>query len=140
MVAVPGEQKGCDARTHHACARSAAELHEGRAGDPRPGDARPRPARRAHRAALRRTDVRGFLRPARPAPAGRGPGGRFGQPRAADGRRADRPGTIGHLAREGPPADAGPLVGNPMIDTLLASMDRFDTAAARTGLGLPDRY
>ncbi len=32
------------------------------------------------------------------------------------------------------------LVGNPMIDTLLASMDRFDTAAARTGLGLPDRY
>ena len=32
------------------------------------------------------------------------------------------------------------LVGNPMIDTLLASMDRFDTAAARAGLGLPDRY
>ena len=32
------------------------------------------------------------------------------------------------------------LVGNPMIDTLLASMDRFEVAAARTGLGLPDRY
>src|SRR6185437_7240705 len=28
----------------------------------------------------------------------------------------------------------------PMIDTLLASMDRFDTAAVRTGIGLPGRY
>ena len=50
------------------------------------------------------------------------------------------PEAIGHLAREGRPANAVHLVGNPMIDTLLASMDRFDTAAARTGLGLPDRY
>ena len=50
------------------------------------------------------------------------------------------PEAIGHLAREGRPADGVHLVGNPMIDTLLASMDRFDTAAARTGLGLPDRY
>jgi len=50
------------------------------------------------------------------------------------------PEAIGHLAREGRPAEAVHLVGNPMIDTLLASMDRFDTAAARTGLGLPDRY
>ena len=50
------------------------------------------------------------------------------------------PEAIGHLAREGRPADAAHLVGNPMIDTLLASMDRFDMAAARTGLGLPDRY
>src|SRR6478752_4260921 len=46
----------------------------------------------------------------------------------------------GHLAREGRPADAVHLVGNPMIDTLLASMDRFDTAAIRAALGLPDRY
>ena len=50
------------------------------------------------------------------------------------------PEAIGHLAREGRPANAAHLVGNPMIDTLLASMDRFDTDAARTGLGLPDRY
>ena len=41
MVAGPGERKGCGARTNHARTRSAAELHEGRAGDPRPGGARP---------------------------------------------------------------------------------------------------
>jgi UDP-N-acetylglucosamine 2-epimerase (non-hydrolysing) len=50
------------------------------------------------------------------------------------------PEAIGHLAREGRPAGAVHLVGNPMIDTLLASMDRFDTAAIRAELGLPDRY
>jgi UDP-N-acetylglucosamine 2-epimerase (non-hydrolysing) len=50
------------------------------------------------------------------------------------------PEAIGHLAREGRPAGAVHLVGNPMIDTLLASMDRFDTAAVRAELGLPDRY
>jgi len=50
------------------------------------------------------------------------------------------PEAIGHLAREGRPADAVHLVGNPMIDTLLASMDRFDTAAVVAELGLPDRY
>jgi UDP-N-acetylglucosamine 2-epimerase (non-hydrolysing) len=50
------------------------------------------------------------------------------------------PEAIGHLAREGRPAGAVHLVGNPMIDTLLASMPLFDTAAVRTGLGLPDRY
>ncbi len=38
------------------------------------------------------------------------------------------PEAIGHLAREGRPASSVHLVGNPMIDTLLASMDRFDTA------------
>jgi UDP-N-acetylglucosamine 2-epimerase (non-hydrolysing) len=32
------------------------------------------------------------------------------------------------------------LVGNPMIDTLLAHLDRFDVAAARAAAGLPDRY
>ena len=50
------------------------------------------------------------------------------------------PEAIGHLAREGRPASSVHLVGNPMIDTLLASMDRFDTAAVRAELGLPDRY
>jgi UDP-N-acetylglucosamine 2-epimerase len=50
------------------------------------------------------------------------------------------PEAIGHLAREGRPAGAVHLVGNPMIDTLLASMPLFDTAAVRAGLGLPDRY
>jgi len=39
------------------------------------------------------------------------------------------PEAIGYLAREGRPADAVHLVGNPMIDTLLASMDRFEAAA-----------
>src|SRR5215467_16107880 len=50
------------------------------------------------------------------------------------------PEAIGHLAREGRPATAAHLVGNPMIDTLLASMDRFDSGAVRTGLELPGRY
>jgi UDP-N-acetylglucosamine 2-epimerase (non-hydrolysing) len=50
------------------------------------------------------------------------------------------PEAIGHLAREGRPADSVHLVGNPMIDTLLASMARFDTPAARAALGLPERY
>ena len=50
------------------------------------------------------------------------------------------PEAIGHLAREGLPASSVHLVGNPMIDTLLASMDRFDTAAVLAELGLPDRY
>ena len=50
------------------------------------------------------------------------------------------PEATGHLAREGRPVESVHLVGNPMIDTLLASMDRFDTAAARAALGLPDAY
>src|ERR1700735_2524990 len=50
------------------------------------------------------------------------------------------PEAIGHLAREGRPADSVHLVGNPMIDSLLAHLDRFDVAAARTAAGLPERY
>jgi len=50
------------------------------------------------------------------------------------------PEATGHLAREGRPVDSVHLVGNPMIDTLLASMDRFDTAAARAALGLSGGY
>jgi UDP-N-acetylglucosamine 2-epimerase (non-hydrolysing) len=53
---------------------------------------------------------------------------------------ATSPEAVGHLAREGRPAASIHLVGNPMIDTLLASMARLDTAAARAALGLPDRY
>src|SRR5215831_15243895 len=50
------------------------------------------------------------------------------------------PEAIGHLAREGRPASSVHLVGNPMIDTLLASMDRFEGTSVRAELGLPDRY
>jgi UDP-N-acetylglucosamine 2-epimerase (non-hydrolysing) len=53
---------------------------------------------------------------------------------------ATSPEALGHLANEGRPVGAAYLVGNPMIDTLLASMDRFDTGAARAALGLPERY
>jgi UDP-N-acetylglucosamine 2-epimerase len=53
---------------------------------------------------------------------------------------ATSPEAVGHLAREGRPADSVHLVGNPMIDTLLASMDAFDTAAARASFGLPESY
>jgi UDP-N-acetylglucosamine 2-epimerase (non-hydrolysing) len=50
------------------------------------------------------------------------------------------PEAIGYLANEG--ADVGRIhfVGNPMIDTLLANLHRFDADAARRSLGLPERY
>ena len=47
---------------------------------------------------------------------------------------------VAHLAREGAEGSAIHLVGNPMIDTLLAHLDEFDAAAARADLGLPDTY
>ncbi|HUN37249.1 MAG TPA: UDP-N-acetylglucosamine 2-epimerase (non-hydrolyzing) [Trebonia sp.] len=50
------------------------------------------------------------------------------------------PEAIGHLAREGRPADAIHLVGNPMIDTLLANLDKFDAGAARASYGLDGPY
>ncbi|MQA95647.1 MAG: UDP-N-acetylglucosamine 2-epimerase (non-hydrolyzing) [Streptosporangiales bacterium] len=50
------------------------------------------------------------------------------------------PEAIGHLAREGAPPEAVHLVGNPMIDTLLANLDRFDASAVRARYGLPARY
>jgi UDP-N-acetylglucosamine 2-epimerase (non-hydrolysing) len=53
---------------------------------------------------------------------------------------ATSPEAIGYLAREGRPVSAVHLVGNPMIDTLLAHLDRFDVAAARAAAGLPERY
>jgi UDP-N-acetylglucosamine 2-epimerase (non-hydrolysing) len=41
------------------------------------------------------------------------------------------PDAIAHLAHEGVAVDAIHLVGNPMIDTLLACLDRFDVEKAR---------
>jgi len=47
---------------------------------------------------------------------------------------------IGHLAREGVPDEKIHFVGNPMIDTLLANIDRFDVARARAEHGLEGDY
>jgi UDP-N-acetylglucosamine 2-epimerase (non-hydrolysing) len=49
------------------------------------------------------------------------------------------PEALGHLAREGRPDSAMHFVGNPMIDTLLANLDKFDAAAARAAYGLAGR-
>lgn len=43
---------------------------------------------------------------------------------------------VGHLAREGISGDGVHFVGNPMIDTLLQHLDRFDAARARAEVGL----
>jgi UDP-N-acetylglucosamine 2-epimerase (non-hydrolysing) len=53
---------------------------------------------------------------------------------------ATSPEAVGHLAREGRPVDSVHLVGNPMIDTLLANLSHFDTASVAAALGLPERY
>jgi len=53
---------------------------------------------------------------------------------------ATSPDAVAHLGNEGVPADRIHLVGNPMIDTLLANLDRFDAAAARAEHGLTARY
>jgi UDP-N-acetylglucosamine 2-epimerase (non-hydrolysing) len=50
------------------------------------------------------------------------------------------PEAIGHLAAEGVDVDRTHFVGNPMIDTLLAHLDSFDTEAVRAAHGLPERY
>ena len=50
------------------------------------------------------------------------------------------PEAIGHLAHEGVPVDRVHFVGNPMIDTLLANLDAFDTEAVRREHDLPYRY
>ncbi len=47
---------------------------------------------------------------------------------------------VTNLERMGVPADRIHLVGNPMIDTLLANLDRFDPAPIRARLDLPPRY
>ena len=53
---------------------------------------------------------------------------------------ATSPEAIGHLAREGVAADRIRLVGNPMIDTLLANLDRFDAGRQRAALGIAGPY
>jgi UDP-N-acetylglucosamine 2-epimerase (non-hydrolysing) len=45
-----------------------------------------------------------------------------------------------HLAAMGIPAERVHFVGNPMIDTLLANLDRFDSAAAMARLGVTGAY
>jgi len=47
---------------------------------------------------------------------------------------------VDNLVRSGVPPDRIYFVGNPMIDTLLANLERFDPAAMRQRLRLPDRY
>jgi UDP-N-acetylglucosamine 2-epimerase (non-hydrolysing) len=53
---------------------------------------------------------------------------------------ATSPEAVGHLAAEGVPPSRVHLVGNPMIDTLLGNLDRFDAEALRERLDLPERY
>jgi len=50
------------------------------------------------------------------------------------------PEAIGNLDREGVAADRIHFVGNPMIDTLLANLDRFDVDGARQAYGLTGSY
>ncbi len=49
------------------------------------------------------------------------------------------PEAYAHLANEGCQVDRIRFVGNPMIDTLLRTRDRFDGAPVRAANGLPDR-
>jgi UDP-N-acetylglucosamine 2-epimerase (non-hydrolysing) len=53
---------------------------------------------------------------------------------------ATSPDAVAHLGNEGVHPGRIHLVGNPMIDTLLANLDRFDAAAARAEHGLAARY
>ncbi|MFV2197050.1 non-hydrolyzing UDP-N-acetylglucosamine 2-epimerase [Nocardiopsis sp. LOL_012] len=53
---------------------------------------------------------------------------------------ATSPEAVGHLAAEGISPQRVHLVGNPMIDTLLDNLDRFDADALRSRLDLPERY
>ncbi len=53
---------------------------------------------------------------------------------------ATSPEAIGHLASEGVGVARVHFVGNPMIDTLLANLDRFDASAVRAAHDLPHTY
>lgn len=53
---------------------------------------------------------------------------------------ATSPEAIAHLAHEGVPTGRIHFVGNPMIDTLLANLDRFDPQRQREALGLVGPY
>ena len=50
------------------------------------------------------------------------------------------PEALDNLRNEGVAEAKVEFVGNPMIDTLLANLDRFDVEAARATYGLPDAY
>lgn len=50
------------------------------------------------------------------------------------------PDAIAHLASEGARPGSIYLVGNPMIDTLVANRASFDSASARKNHGLPEEY
>ncbi|NES15397.1 UDP-N-acetylglucosamine 2-epimerase (non-hydrolyzing) [Micromonospora sp. PPF5-17] len=60
--------------------------------------------------------------------------------RVSDVLFATSPDAAVHLGNEGISADRIHLVGNPMIDTLLGNLDRFDIAGIRAALTLPARY
>ncbi|MGC0144727.1 non-hydrolyzing UDP-N-acetylglucosamine 2-epimerase [Pseudactinotalea sp. Z1732] len=60
--------------------------------------------------------------------------------RLADLLLTTSPDAIAHLGNEGVHPDKIHLVGNPMIDTLLANLDRFDADAARASFGLEGPY
>ena len=47
---------------------------------------------------------------------------------------------VDNLLVTGVPADRIHFVGNPMIDTLLANLDRFDAERMRLSMDLPERY
>lgn len=50
------------------------------------------------------------------------------------------PEALDNLAREGIDTSRAHFVGNPMIDTLLANLERFDPAPRRARFELPERY
>ena len=60
--------------------------------------------------------------------------------RIADLLLATSPDAIAHLGNEGINPGKIHLVGNPMIDTLLANLDRFDAQAARQAFNLTGPY
>lgn len=60
--------------------------------------------------------------------------------RLADLLFATSPDAIGHLGNEGISPYKIHFVGNPMIDTLLANLERFDAEGARSAHRLPGRY
>jgi UDP-N-acetylglucosamine 2-epimerase (non-hydrolysing) len=53
---------------------------------------------------------------------------------------ATSPEAVAHLGNEGVHAEKIHFVGNPMIDTLLANLDRLDSDAARAAQGLTGRF
>lgn len=60
--------------------------------------------------------------------------------RLSDVLLATSPDAVAHLGNEGMHPERIHLVGNPMIDTLLANLDRFDETAARAAHHLATRF